>query len=166
MHIPTKDRHIVIEAKQGADGTWVYRAVTPALDWRSAQAEWGRLDETRIGRIGFHSPEPQPRTHFMVRADNDPRWAHLPRPTARRSRERAGKDYGSSVGIIGGKGGWLYDTRRREAEGGRRKGICQGWATYARRASNHLRSIELPDGTKTHWALTAPFEGELEAVSA
>lgn len=162
MNIPTTDRHIVIEAKQLPDGTWVYRAVTPALGWHDAQTEWDRLDlahntDRALLRL---------RGHYMVRHDTDPRWAHLPRPAARHDHlnttsgrytsgfERAAKDYGKSQDVAGRKGGWIYGRHDRI--------ICQGWEAYGRRVSRHLRSLHLADGTTAHWALIAPFESEIQ----
>lgn len=133
--MPTTRSHIVIEARQLTSGTWQYRVVTPGLDWQTAQAEWDRLDNLRP--INAHL---RASVHYMVRDDADPTWSHLARPqvfmpTAKNSggnpAQRAARAYGAANGVVGGKGGWLYDITRRVADGGKRKGVCQGWAAYA-----------------------------------
>lgn len=126
----TPDLHIVIEAKrQRGQGDWLYRIVSPATDWRSAQAQWDKLDDQRriLGsRLHEH--------HYMVRSDTDPRWAHLPRPgvyrttKSRDGREKAARALAATLHITGKQGGWLYDAHDRPIE--------QGWFGFATRMAS------------------------------
>jgi hypothetical protein len=145
--VSAAQQHIVIEARQLASASWQYRAVTPALDWRTAQGEWTRLDNLRPlnGQLRAGG-------YYMVRADSDPQWALLSRPevflpTASRAcspAQRAARAYGEANGIVGGPGGWIYDTTRKVAPGGRRKGICQGWAAFTTIAHRRGGIVPVP----------------------
>lgn len=150
-----EDLHIVIEARQTNDGTFAYRAVTPAVTWQVAQDTWNRLD------FGISSVSEM--RYFMVRSANDPRWSFLIRPTPRPERHpngklyadkgllRAAKDYAKSTGYAGREGGWIYRNGNP---------ICQGWETFARQFRSHIRSTTMADGRTASFALTEPFMGE------
>jgi hypothetical protein len=170
------DQHLVIEARQDADGTWQYRAVTPALSWSDAQAEWDRLDGTRRGREGIHSMAPASH-HFMVRSEDDPRWCHLSRPQvfrkgATKATERAARKHARAHGVVGNSGGWLY--RVNTAGERSRRPIGQGWYVYARQLQSRgiIRPVPGTDGADvmlvledlTNWD-TDPVADEIARVT-
>ena len=124
------DQHIVIEAKQDQEGRFVYRVVLGPVSWRTAQAEWDRRDRSLFGaaRRGHY---------FMVRAEDDPTYADLPRPRTfspstanldhrgERPIARAVKYAAKVGGYEGRKGGWIYRV-------GSDRPIAQGWSAMER----------------------------------
>jgi hypothetical protein len=158
------DLHLVIEGKQAEDGSWGYRAVTPALPWRLAQDTHQRFE------MGISSVSEM--RYFMVRSVDDPRWSYLVRPVARLrtftrktyipARVKAAKDYAAAHGYFGRPGGWIYSWSG--------KPVAQGWEAFASLvASRHhgIRRVllgEHPD-QEMWFALPATFEPEPARLS-
>jgi hypothetical protein len=150
MATTTQEHHIVIEARQRKDGIWLYRAVSPELDWNTAQTEWERLDDRRRTRIQGVTPSDQ---YFMVRNANDPTWSWLdmprvfkarqPKSNGRDADERAARAFAKidPQGVVrGNKGGWLYREGQREPVG-------QGWDSYMRQLKKYRDVIRAVPGT-------------------